>query len=149
MDKVRVIQEGLRTAQSRQKSYPDWRLWALEFMYVSDKSHMLQWNMVQLYESLAFEKEHVAILDRQVWKLRSKKIPSVKVQWRHHQPLPPALAHFGRAIPPASKVLQRKLVTQQEAAATEPLASPVRPLVWCLAAPAVIILGSEFSMKPF
>jgi len=45
---------------------------------------MLQWNIVQLDESLAFEKEPVAILHRQVWKLRSKKIPSVKVHWRHH-----------------------------------------------------------------
>lgn len=64
------------------------------------------------------------------------------------QPLPPALVHLGRAIPAVSKLLQRKLVTQQAAAATEPLASPVRPrLMWCLAAPAVIILGSKFSMK--
>ncbi|KAH0746425.1 hypothetical protein KY285_008082 [Solanum tuberosum] len=62
---------------------------------------------------------------------------------------PAGLGSLWQSIPAASKVLQQKLVTQQEAAATEPLASPVRPLVWCLAAPAVIILGSEFSMKPF
>ncbi|XP_055806965.1 uncharacterized protein LOC129875737 [Solanum dulcamara] len=47
--------------------------------YILNESHMLQWESVQFDESLAFEEEPVAILDRQVRKLRSKEILSVKV----------------------------------------------------------------------
>lgn len=35
-------------------------------------------------KNLTFEEEPIAILNRQVRKLRSKEIVSVKVQWRHH-----------------------------------------------------------------
>ncbi|XP_055824284.1 uncharacterized protein LOC129892748 [Solanum dulcamara] len=47
--------------------------------YILDESHMLQWDSVQFDKSLAFEKGPVAILDRQVRKLRFKDISSVKV----------------------------------------------------------------------
>ncbi|XP_070057255.1 uncharacterized protein [Nicotiana tomentosiformis] len=50
--------------------------------YYGDPSHMLDLNLVQLYKDLTYVEEPVAILDRQVRKLRSKKIISVKVQWR-------------------------------------------------------------------
>ncbi|XP_070036697.1 uncharacterized protein [Nicotiana tomentosiformis] len=43
------------------------------------KSHVLDCNLVQLDENLAYEEEPVSILDRQVQKLRSKDIASVKV----------------------------------------------------------------------
>ena len=36
-----------------------------------------------LDENLTYEEEPIAILDRQVRKLRSKEIASVKVQWKH------------------------------------------------------------------
>ncbi|XP_070054193.1 uncharacterized protein [Nicotiana tomentosiformis] len=53
--------------------------------YHADRSHMLDYNTVQLDESLGYEEEPVAIIDRQVRHLRSKKIVVVKVQWRGQQ----------------------------------------------------------------
>ncbi|XP_070032550.1 uncharacterized protein [Nicotiana tomentosiformis] len=147
LEKLKLIQERLHTAQSRQKSYADQKACDLSFMvgekvflkvssmkgimrfgkngkliprfigpfevlrrvgdfsyefalapslsgvhlffYVSmlrkdhaNRSHVLDHNTVQLDESLHFEKEPVAIVDRQVRQLRSKKISTVKVQWR-------------------------------------------------------------------
>ena len=38
---------------------------------------------MELSPDLTFEEEPIAILDRQVRKLRTKNIASVKVQWRH------------------------------------------------------------------
>ena len=50
--------------------------------YVGDPSHILDFSAVQLDGNLTYDLEPVAILDRQVRKLRSKNITSVKVQWR-------------------------------------------------------------------
>nr|XP_016479428.1 PREDICTED: uncharacterized protein LOC107800719 [Nicotiana tabacum] len=50
--------------------------------YHKDKSHVLNFIIVQLDENLVYEEEQVAILDRQVRKLKSKEIVSVKVWWR-------------------------------------------------------------------
>ncbi|XP_070047021.1 uncharacterized protein [Nicotiana tomentosiformis] len=147
LDKVKVIQDRLCTAQSRQKRYADRKfrdvvimvgervlLWvspmkgvmrfgkksklspryngpfdvlrrvgevAFEFAlppslagvhpvfhvsmlrkYHSDPTHVLDFSSVHLDKDLSYVEETVAILDRQVRKLRSKNIASVKVQWR-------------------------------------------------------------------
>ncbi|XP_070017489.1 uncharacterized protein [Nicotiana sylvestris] len=50
--------------------------------YHADRSCMLDYNMVQLDKSLCYDEEPVAIVDKQVHQLRSKKIFVVKVQWR-------------------------------------------------------------------
>ena len=50
--------------------------------YISDPSHVLQPQSVELNEDLTFEEEPVAIVDYQVHQLRSKVIPMVKVIWR-------------------------------------------------------------------
>ncbi|XP_070032358.1 uncharacterized protein [Nicotiana tomentosiformis] len=50
--------------------------------YHADRSHVLDYSTVQLDESMGYDKEQVAIVDRQVRQLRSKKISAVKVQWR-------------------------------------------------------------------
>ncbi|XP_070035495.1 uncharacterized protein [Nicotiana tomentosiformis] len=50
--------------------------------YHADRSHMLDYITVQLDESLGYEEEPVAIVDKQVGQLRSKKISVVKVRWR-------------------------------------------------------------------
>ncbi|XP_070029923.1 uncharacterized protein [Nicotiana sylvestris] len=50
--------------------------------YHSDPTHVLDFSSVQLDKDLSYVEEPVAILDRQVRKLRSKNIASVKVQWR-------------------------------------------------------------------
>ncbi|XP_070010941.1 uncharacterized protein [Nicotiana sylvestris] len=47
--------------------------------YVGDTSHVLDCNMIRLDGDLTYDVEPVAILDRQVQKLRSKNIASVKV----------------------------------------------------------------------
>ncbi|XP_070054701.1 uncharacterized protein [Nicotiana tomentosiformis] len=50
--------------------------------YFGDPSHGLDFSKVQLDGDLTYDVEPVAILNRQVLKLRSKNIASVKVQWR-------------------------------------------------------------------
>ncbi|XP_070005375.1 uncharacterized protein [Nicotiana sylvestris] len=112
LEKVALIRERLRTAQSRQKSYADKRVRDLEFMkgekvflkvspmkgvmrfgrkgklsprrYVRDDSHKIQPEDVELDENLTYEEGPISILDRQMRQLRSKKIASVKVLWRNH-----------------------------------------------------------------
>ncbi|XP_069142954.1 uncharacterized protein [Solanum lycopersicum] len=76
MEQVRMIQYRLLTAQSRQKSYADRR-------YIPDESHVLSLDSEELSPDFTFEEEPIAILDRQVRKLRTKKIALVKVQWKH------------------------------------------------------------------
>ncbi|XP_070004904.1 uncharacterized protein [Nicotiana sylvestris] len=48
--------------------------------YHVDRSHVLDYSSVQLDESLGYEEEPVAIIDKQVHKLSSKKILAVKAQ---------------------------------------------------------------------
>ncbi|XP_019228487.1 PREDICTED: uncharacterized protein LOC109209634, partial [Nicotiana attenuata] len=50
--------------------------------YHADLSHVLDFSTIQLDESLGYEEEPVAIIDRQDRQLRSKKISAVRVQWR-------------------------------------------------------------------
>ncbi|XP_015159809.1 uncharacterized protein, partial [Solanum tuberosum] len=148
LDQVRVIQDRLRTAQSRHQSYADQRHRPLRFSvgdrvflrvspmkgvigfgrrgklspryigpfeilrtvgevayelalppvfsairpvfhvsmlrrYVPDESHVLQYDAVELDDRLTFVEEPVAILARDVRRLRSTAIPVVKVRWRH------------------------------------------------------------------
>ncbi|XP_070057315.1 uncharacterized protein [Nicotiana tomentosiformis] len=52
--------------------------------YHEDKPYVLDFSIVQLDENLAFKEELVAILDRQVQKLRLNNIALVKVHWRGH-----------------------------------------------------------------
>ncbi|XP_070047358.1 uncharacterized protein [Nicotiana tomentosiformis] len=52
--------------------------------YHGDPSHVLDFSSVQLDKDLSYIEEPMSILDRQVWKLRSKNIASVKVQWWGH-----------------------------------------------------------------
>ncbi|XP_070046297.1 uncharacterized protein [Nicotiana tomentosiformis] len=59
-------------------------------MVVGDPSAILSVEVIEvneelLYEELLYEEISVAILDRQVRKLRNKEIASVKVLWRNQQ----------------------------------------------------------------
>ncbi|XP_060177851.1 uncharacterized protein LOC132607790 [Lycium barbarum] len=113
---VKMIQEKLLEAQSRKKEYADQKVRDLEFMevayelalrpglsgvhlvfhvsmlkkYHSDGSYIIHWDSIFLDENLSYEKEPIAILDRQVTKLRLKEITSVKVQ-RKHRPVEEAI----------------------------------------------------------
>ena len=50
--------------------------------YISDPSHVLQPQSVELNDDLMFDEEPVVIVDYQVRQLRSKTILMVKVLWR-------------------------------------------------------------------
>ncbi|XP_069145175.1 uncharacterized protein [Solanum lycopersicum] len=54
--------------------------------YHVDGNYIIRWDSVLLDENLSYEKEPVAILDRDVRKLRSREIASVKVQ-RKNRPV--------------------------------------------------------------
>ncbi|XP_075080597.1 uncharacterized protein LOC142166080 [Nicotiana tabacum] len=51
---------------------------------ISDSSQVLEAPAIPLDEKLSCEEEPMAIVDRQVRKLRSKKIEFVKVLWQNH-----------------------------------------------------------------
>ena len=53
--------------------------------YVSDSSHVLSQEPIEVYEDLTYEEKPVRILDRQDKRLRNKVIPLVKVLWRNHK----------------------------------------------------------------
>jgi len=46
--------------------------------------HVLEALTIPIDENLTYEEEPVAIVDKQVRRLRSKEIVSVKVLWRNH-----------------------------------------------------------------
>ncbi|XP_069154621.1 uncharacterized protein [Solanum lycopersicum] len=80
MEKIRMIQYRLLTAQSRQKSYADRR-------YIPDEPHVLSLDSVELGPDFASEEEPIAILNRQIRKLRTKEIALLKCngstdQWK-------------------------------------------------------------------
>ena len=52
--------------------------------YISDLSHVLQPQSIEVNEDLTYEEELVAIIDYQVRQLRSKAISMVKVLWRNN-----------------------------------------------------------------
>nr|AAT38742.2 'chromo' domain containing protein [Solanum demissum] len=51
--------------------------------YHGDRDYIIKWDLVLLDKDLQYEEKHVAILDRDVRKLRTKEIKFVKVQWKH------------------------------------------------------------------
>ncbi|XP_019240172.1 PREDICTED: uncharacterized protein LOC109220164 [Nicotiana attenuata] len=51
---------------------------------ISDSSQVIEAPTIPLDEKLSYEEEPMAIVDRQVRKLRSKEIVFVKVLWRNH-----------------------------------------------------------------
>ena len=52
--------------------------------YISDPSHVLQSQAVELSEDLTYEDYPVEIVDRQFRQLRTKDITMVKVLWSNH-----------------------------------------------------------------
>ena len=53
--------------------------------YVSDPSHVLNQEPIEVHEDLTYEEKPVKILDREEKVLRNKVIPLVKVLWRNHK----------------------------------------------------------------
>ena len=52
--------------------------------YCSNESHILSVQDVHMQLDFTYDEERKAILAREVKKLRSKQVPSVKVLWQHH-----------------------------------------------------------------
>ena len=52
--------------------------------YLSDPSHILPIQDIQVQEDFTFEEELKAILDPEIRQLRNKQVPLVKVLWQHH-----------------------------------------------------------------
>ena len=50
--------------------------------YHGDGNYIICWDSILLDENLSYEEESIAIQDREVRKLRSKEIASIKVQWK-------------------------------------------------------------------
>nr|XP_009793683.1 PREDICTED: uncharacterized protein LOC104240521 [Nicotiana sylvestris] len=83
--KIKIIHERLLAAQSCQKSYADNRRRDLEFQVsmlhkcIEDPSIIVSVDNVQFTEHLSYEETPISILDRQVRRLRTKDVASVKV----------------------------------------------------------------------
>ncbi|KAF3639756.1 hypothetical protein FXO38_22481 [Capsicum annuum] len=93
IEKVNVIRERLKNAQSRQKFYVDMRQRDLEFeivrrvgnlAYKLDLPTMLVED-VSAMNSLSYEKFSIEILNRQVRRLRNKDVASMKVLRRNQK----------------------------------------------------------------
>ncbi|CAL0332709.1 unnamed protein product [Lupinus luteus] len=104
-EKIRMIRENMKTAQSRQKSYYDKRRHPLSFeegdhvfmrvvpttgigrllkafrKYISDPSHIIEPDSIQLKDNIMFETLPIRIGDHSVKILRGKEIALVKVIW--------------------------------------------------------------------
>ena len=52
--------------------------------YISDESHILPVQEVQVQQDFFYDEEPKAILARELKQLRNKQIPLVKVLWQHH-----------------------------------------------------------------
>ncbi|KAJ8752697.1 hypothetical protein K2173_006499 [Erythroxylum novogranatense] len=65
----------------------DWELFHISMLrkYIPDPSHILQTPEVNITEDLSYEETPVAIIDRQIRKLRNKDIPMIKVQWQNQR----------------------------------------------------------------
>ena len=52
--------------------------------YIPHPSHALPVQEVTIGEDLSYEENPIAVLDRQVRRLRNKEISMIKVQWQRH-----------------------------------------------------------------
>ena len=53
--------------------------------YLYDESHILEPQTIDMCRDLSYSEQPIAIVDREIRKLRSKWIPSVRVVWQHHK----------------------------------------------------------------
>ncbi|GKB69549.1 putative reverse transcriptase domain-containing protein [Tanacetum coccineum] len=88
-EKIFQIKERLKTARSRQKSYADKRRKPLEFK-VGDRVLLkpdvqVPLDEIEIDENLRFVEEPIEIVERDVKKLKRRRIPLVKVRWNSRQ----------------------------------------------------------------
>ncbi|KAA0067519.1 pol protein [Cucumis melo var. makuwa] len=53
--------------------------------YVSDLSHILDYEPLEIDENLSYTEQPVEVLAREVKMLRNREIPLVKILWRNHK----------------------------------------------------------------
>ncbi|XP_074288562.1 uncharacterized protein LOC141613716 [Silene latifolia] len=103
VEQVHIIRQKMRAAQDRQKSYADLKRSDIEFAvgdkvllkvssmrgvmrkYVSDPTHMLEPEHIEIDEQLSYVEEPKEILDRKVRKTRNGETALVKVLWSNHK----------------------------------------------------------------
>ncbi|XP_074292586.1 uncharacterized protein LOC141619468 [Silene latifolia] len=83
--------QKMRAAQDQQKSYADLKRSEIEFAvgdklrkYVSDLTHVLAAETIDMDENLSYVEVAMEILDRKVRKTRNSEIALVKVLWSNH-----------------------------------------------------------------
>ncbi|TYK24446.1 pol protein [Cucumis melo var. makuwa] len=54
-------------------------------LYVSDPSHVVDYEPLEIDENLSYTEQPVEVLVREVKMLRNREIPLVKVLWRNHR----------------------------------------------------------------
>nr|GEV48689.1 putative reverse transcriptase domain-containing protein [Tanacetum cinerariifolium] len=89
-EKIIQIKERLKTAMSRQKSYVDKRRKPLEFKVgdrvllkkcLAEPDVQVPLDEIEIDENLHFVEEPIQIVERDVKKLKRRRIPLVKVRW--------------------------------------------------------------------
>ncbi|XP_057990560.1 uncharacterized protein LOC110663341 [Hevea brasiliensis] len=98
-EKVKLIRDNLKVAADRQKSYADLKRKDIEYKVAdkvflkvllwkkvlrSDPSHVISVEKIDVQPDVTYEEEPLRILAREVKELRNKRIPLVKVLWKHH-----------------------------------------------------------------
>ena len=65
--------------------------------YIRDPTHVIDYQDIEVNENATFNERPVRILNRGVKTLRTKEIPLVKVQWKHHDENEALWEQIGRA----------------------------------------------------
>ncbi|XP_059288522.1 uncharacterized protein LOC132041857 [Lycium ferocissimum] len=81
--KIRTVAYELKLPPDMAVVHPLFHISMLR-LYKLDPSYVLNHEEIEINEGLSYEEEPVQILDRQVRKLRTKDVASVKVLWRNH-----------------------------------------------------------------
>ena len=84
IEKVGLVAYRLALPPELEKIYNVFHVSVL-WRYLSDPSHVVSSETIELRPDLTYEEEPVEVLTHEVKKLQNKKIPLVKVLWRNHK----------------------------------------------------------------
>ncbi|XP_074298480.1 uncharacterized protein LOC141629361 [Silene latifolia] len=84
IEQVHLIRQNMKVAQDSQESYADLHRRDIEFAYLSDPSHVLEVENIELDEALIYAEVPKEILDRKVRKTRNGETVLLKVLWSNH-----------------------------------------------------------------
>ncbi|XP_074301567.1 uncharacterized protein LOC141632968 [Silene latifolia] len=91
VEQVQIIRQKMRASQDRQKSYANTRRSEISLevgeklrRYLSDPSHVLRPEVIEVDEQLSYLETPKEILDRKVRKTRNGETALVKVLWTNH-----------------------------------------------------------------